>query len=75
MNALFNRSPRFLRLFDAACAIACSFVAWRTGSFIWVISALVSAVLCATGASVVLQEWVQRGMRGAALALTIRRGV
>jgi hypothetical protein len=74
VNWLFHRSDRFLRAFDAACAVVFALLAWRFHSVVWAVSAVFSATLCVTNASVHLQHLVQRGLRSMALSLVLRKG-
>ncbi len=74
MGPLFDRSPRFLRAFDALCAALSFGLSWRLQSPWWAASGVVSTVLLATGGSVHLQAMMQRALRGTALALALRKG-
>ncbi len=73
MNIL-DRSPRFLRTFDAVCATVSLVLAWRLQSWVWGATAALSAVLCATGWTVHLQSAMQRLVRTTTLAMLLRGG-
>lgn len=72
---VFDRSDRFLRAFDALCAVAFALLAWRTQSWAWATSSALSALLCVTGATFHLQNGLVRLMRNGALSITLRKGL
>ena len=74
MRMLFDRSDRFLRSFDALCAVLFAAVFWQTHSWVWAVSGAISAALCVTNASVHLQAMVHRAIRGFALAALLKKG-
>lgn len=75
MFSLFDRSDRFLRAFDALCAVVFALLAWRTQSWGWAASSALSALLCVTGATFYLQNELVRFMRNGALSITLRKGL
>lgn len=72
---IFGRSDRFLRTFDALCAVLFVLLAWRTQSWVWASSGALSAVLCVTGATFHLQNGLVRLVRNGALSVTLRKGL
>lgn len=72
---IFDRSDRFLRVFDALCAAVFALLAWHTQSWGWAASSALSALLCVTGATFRMQNGLVRLMRNGALSITLRKGL